>query len=94
MAMDSGTPARQLRVPMEVERINKATDVLDASLSRLADRLNPVLSQPTEAPPTTGIEAKVMAIKLPPLVERLSDLARSVEVATRRIDDLCARLEV
>lgn len=93
MSFDVETPQRQLRVPMEMGRINKSSEVLNESLSRLADRLNPVLARPKDENENAKV-AGVLAAHNTPLVEQLSDMAAAIERATRRIDDLCARLEI
>lgn len=91
---DIGTPQRELRVPMEIGRLNSATKSLEESLLRLAERLNGVLSPVVPVPDTNEAKPLVSTRKDAPLVEQLSEVSASVHRVRSRIDDLCARLEV
>lgn len=93
-AMEPSAPGRQLRVPAEMERLNKMAEVLAQSVSSLADRLNCVLSAPrVEADCGQELDGAINK-QAPALVEQLSELATRLDRTVQRLHDLTSRLEV
>ena len=92
MSFDTSPSVRELRIPRVIGDLQHVTELLHEKLTTLEDRLQGVTRQLAPGDPSTSKD--LAHPPEAPIVNTLSEIRKSVDKASQRVDNLLAGLEM